>query len=310
MSERVFVALGTASQVPTRWRNHSGYFLRWDDEGILFDPGEGTQRQMIGAGVSVSEITRIFISHFHGDHCLGLAGIIQRLSLDNVQHPVHVYYPASGQQYYDNLRHAAIFHDTTILIDHPISESGKIFENDKFMLETKLLDHSVETWGLRLQERDDVTFIPEKLAAFGISGPDIRLLRAQGWIDLADGRRVELTDVSNPRFGQSFAFVIDTRLCPAANELADNVDMLVCEATFLSDRSAEAARYGHMTASDAASLARASGADLLILTHFSQRYPSTAPFLEEAAAIHANVIAVRDGERVPIPHRQRVITSL
>ena len=85
--------------------------------------------------------------------------------------------------------------------------------------------------------------------------------------------------------------------------------MLVCEATFLSDRSGEAAQYGHMTASDAASLARTSRADILILTHFSQRYPSTVPFIEEAAPIHANVIAVRDGERVPLPHRQRQLTS-
>ncbi|MEP6923654.1 MAG: MBL fold metallo-hydrolase, partial [Pyrinomonadaceae bacterium] len=84
MSIRKFVALGTASQVPTRERNHNGYFLRWDEHGFLFDPGEGTQRQMTLAGVSASEITKIFITHFHGDHCLGLPGVMQRLSLDRV----------------------------------------------------------------------------------------------------------------------------------------------------------------------------------------------------------------------------------
>ena len=99
MSSRRFIALGTASQVPTRERNHNGYFLRWDAEGFLFDPGEGTQRQMIFADVTASQITKIFITHFHGDHCLGLAGVLQRLSLDRVPQTVQIFYPASGEKY-------------------------------------------------------------------------------------------------------------------------------------------------------------------------------------------------------------------
>ena len=90
-SSRVFIALGTSSQVPTRQRNHNGYFVRWDASGLLFDPGEGTQRQMIFANVSASAITHILITHFHGDHCLGLAGILQRLSLDRVPHTVRIF---------------------------------------------------------------------------------------------------------------------------------------------------------------------------------------------------------------------------
>src|ERR1041385_4101660 len=88
MSIREAVFLGTASQVPTRTRNHNALFLFWDDLGILFDPGEGTQRQMVHAGIAATQITHIAITHFHGDHCLGLAGIIQRLSLDRVERPV------------------------------------------------------------------------------------------------------------------------------------------------------------------------------------------------------------------------------
>ena len=88
MSVRELVVLGTASQVPTRYRNHNAYLLRWDGEGFLFDPGEGTQRQLIHAGISSPDITKICITHFHGDHCLGLAGISQLLSLDGCPHPV------------------------------------------------------------------------------------------------------------------------------------------------------------------------------------------------------------------------------
>ena len=82
VSNRELVILGTASQAPTRSRNHNGYFLRWDDEGLLFDPGEGTQRQMLFAGVTASQITRICVTHLHGDHCLGLPGVLARMSLD------------------------------------------------------------------------------------------------------------------------------------------------------------------------------------------------------------------------------------
>ena len=97
MPARELVVLGTSSAVPTRTRNHNGHLLRWDGAGLLLDPGEGTQRQMTFAGVSASQITKIFITHFHGDHCLGLAGVVQRFSLDRVAHEVEIYYPEYGR---------------------------------------------------------------------------------------------------------------------------------------------------------------------------------------------------------------------
>src|SRR6516225_6642688 len=108
MSPRELVIFGTASQAPTRSRNHNGYLLRWDGEGFLFDPGEGTQRQLLFAGVSAGHITRICITHFHGDHCLGLPGVLARMSLDRVAHPVDAVYPAQNQEVFTRLRHAAL----------------------------------------------------------------------------------------------------------------------------------------------------------------------------------------------------------
>ncbi len=104
MADRELVVLGTASQAPTRDRNHNGYLLRWDGEGVLFDPGEGTQRQFTLAGVSPATVGRVCITHFHGDHCLGLPGMLMRLALDGGRLPVPVHYPASGQQYFERLR--------------------------------------------------------------------------------------------------------------------------------------------------------------------------------------------------------------
>ena len=126
MSNRELVVLGTASQAPTRSRNHNGYFLRWDDEGLLFDPGEGTQRQMLFAGVTASQITRICVTHFHGDHCLGLPGVLQRISLDQVPHAVEVCYPAESQEVFGRLRHASLFRDRLQLRERPVGQDGPV----------------------------------------------------------------------------------------------------------------------------------------------------------------------------------------
>lgn len=300
MSTRKFIALGTASQVPTRQRNHNGYFLKWDAEGILFDPGEGTQRQMIFANVAASEITKICITHFHGDHCLGLAGVIQRLSLDKVKHAVEVYYPASGQEYFDRLKTASIFYNTANIQPRPITAPGIIFRNSNFLLETQLLAHTAESWGYRWQELDSVTMLPEKLATFGICGADVGKLKAQGSLEV-NGQFISLAQVSMPKRGKVVAFVMDTGMCAAAISLAQEADLLVCESTYLSSETTEAESRGHLTAQQAATIAREANAKLLVLTHFSQRYNSVDEFVREAYAIHPNVIAVQDGDVVTIP---------
>src|SRR6266545_1026699 len=152
MSARELVVLGTASQAPTRQRNHNGYFLRWDNEGFLFDPGEGTQRQMLLAGIPCSAISRICITHFHGDHCLGLPGIIQRLSLDRVAHPVDVYFPAGGEAYFERLRGASIFEEAVELRIHAVKEEGPVERVGGLSLIAGRLRHRVEALGWRLEE--------------------------------------------------------------------------------------------------------------------------------------------------------------
>ncbi len=304
MSARKFIALGTASQVPTRRRNHNGYFLKWDDEGILFDPGEGTQRQMILANVAASEITKICITHFHGDHCLGLAGVIQRLSLDRVAHAVEVYYPASGQKYFEHLQDASIFRNTANIQPRPITAPGIICRNHNFTLETQRLNHTVESWGYRWQEIDTVTMLPEKLAALGIRGAEVGHLKKRGTLE-KNGQTISLAHVSVPKAGQSVVFVMDTGMCEAAISLARNADLLICESTYLASEQTEAESRGHLTAQQAATIAREAGANLLVLTHFSQRYHTVDDFLREALAVHLNVLAVQDGDVVAMPKKQR-----
>lgn len=296
MSTRELVVLGTASQVPTRFRNHNGYLLLWDGHGILFDPGEGTQRQMTFASVRAMQITRICITHFHGDHCLGLAGIIQRISLDRVPHTVPIHYPASGQVYLDRLRHASIFDDQAHIEERPLHEPG-IQDHGNPVLVARPLAHTVESWGYRIQEAPSVHFLPERLAALGVVGPAIGRLMREGKIEV-NGRWIGIEEVSEQKPGAAIAFVMDTKPCDAAIELAQGADLLVAESTYLESERREAHERGHMTARDAAEIARTAGAKRLVLTHFSQRYPSVEPFLEEAGKIHPEVVAAHDGSRI------------
>ncbi|WP_427116940.1 ribonuclease Z [Pseudarthrobacter scleromae] len=294
---RQLVVLGTASQVPTRTRNHNGYLLRWDGEGLLFDPGEGTQRQMIHAGVSANMITRICLTHVHGDHCFGLPGVLSRMALDAVPHPVHLHFPSSGG---DVVR--ALVSVSTPGVDlrlHPHGEGGPVADG----LEVQPLKHRIETYGYRLVEPDGRTLLPERLQAAGISGPDTGRLQRQG--SLAG---VRLDDVSAARPGQRFAFVMDTAPCRGAEELADGVDLLVAESTFADDDAGLAGQYRHLTAGQAGELAAHAGARTLVLTHFSARYGGDATLLSAQARARAGtaaVIAAEDLQRIGFPRRRR-----
>ncbi len=301
MSVRELVVLGTASQAPTRRRNHNGYLLRWDGEGILFDPGEGTQRQLTFAGVAPSTITRICLTHLHGDHCLGLPGVVQRLSLDQVTHPVELHYPAAGEEFVDRLLHASAFRATADVRRRP-AEDGTVVALAAGRLIARGLAHPVPTLGWRLEEPDGRRMLPDRLAAAGIEGPAIGRLQREGSLEVG-GRRVTLEAMSEPRRGQRMAFVMDTGWCDAALALAEGVDLLVCESTFLSSEADQAREYAHLTAAQAARLARDAGARRLVLTHFSRRYPDPQAFLQEAAPIFADVVVAEDLDRIPVPPR-------
>jgi ribonuclease Z len=298
---RELTVLGTASQVPTRHRNHNGYLLRWDTEAILFDPGEGTQRQMLMAGVAASELTRICITHFHGDHSLGLPGVVQRISLDRVPHPVVAHFPAGGKDFYDRLRHATSFYDNADIRPEPVG-AGFAVRTAVGRLEALPLRHPIETYGYRLVEPDGRRMLPDRLAVHGITGPAVGELQRTG-----RSGDVTLDEVSAPRPGQRFAFVMDTGLCDNVYALAEGADLLVIESTFLASEQALATHVGHLTAGQAGQVARQSGVRTLVLTHFSQRYPDATAFLDEARAeFDGEIVVAEDLARVPVPARPAV----
>lgn len=293
LTARDLTILGCSSQQPTRLRNHGAYLLRWNAEGFLFDPGEGTQRQFIFADIAPPTVTRIFVSHFHGDHCLGLGSMLMRLNLDRVNHPIHCYYPASGKRYFDRLRFGTIYHDTLEVIEHPVESEGVVHDDGRFKIEARFLRHGVDNLAWRIQEADTYKFDAEKLKAYGVRGPSVALLEKEGSL-MIEGKKVTLDQVASLRQGDVFAVVIDTRYTENAVEAARGAKLLLCESTYLEEHRALAEAHFHLTAKQAAQIALEAGAKKLILTHYSARYRDLEPFELEARLIFPNTFAADD----------------
>jgi ribonuclease Z len=305
VSARELVVLGTASQVPTRTRAHHAAFLRWDRHGILLDPGEGAQRQMTLAGVTASSITRICITHAHGDHCLGLAGVLQRMSLDDVAGPVDVHAPVAALPYVTRLRDATAYYQHVTDVRIHGERPGLVADHEGLRIRAAELSHRIPTLGYRFEEPDGRTLLPERLEAAGVRGADRSRLQRVGRIEVG-GRTVHLEDVSRPRPGQSAALVMDTRWCDGALELADGVDLLVVEATFLESEQELAEAYGHLTAAQAARLAVEADVGRVVLTHISQRYPTNEGHLAEARRVAPDLelTVASDLDRIALPKRR------
>lgn len=304
MSDAELVVLGTASQAPTRHRNHNGYALRWGGQMVFFDPGEGFQRQCTIAGIAIARADAVCLTHFHGDHCLGLPGLIARRGMDRCPEPLQIFYPADGEEYYEKLRTCTAGTMQPLLTAQPtdaadgqsLVEAGTVGD---LRVAVAALDHRVTTQGYRLSLPGGRRFVPEKLAAVGLEGPVVGELQRAGVVEGPRGR-VVLRDVSEETPERSFAFVMDTRNCSGARLLAQGVDMLVCESTFLESERQLADDYAHMTAADAGKLAAEAGAKKLVLTHFSARYSDMAAFATEAGAFHPNVVVANDFDHIPL----------
>lgn len=292
------VVLGTASQTPTKTRNHNGYLLRIGAEAVLFDPGEGTQRQLSFAGISSSAITHICITHFHGDHVYGLPGMLSRMALETPGRQVHIHYPIEGE---DTLNHlvGSVLHLNLSVERHGHTGSGVAFESSDFTISHAPLRHRVPTLGWRVEEPARYRMDTDKLDEYGLHGRVVGELLSVGHVTV-DDKVIMLDQVAQLKQGRSMAVVMDTAWCINAIELARDVDVMLCESTFLASEAELAAQVLHLTAEQAAQLASEANAKLLVLTHFSKRYSQPEQFYNEAVRYHNNVIIARDLQRISI----------
>ena len=291
--------LGTSSMVPTKERNQIAVFLSYGSEGILFDCGEGTQRQFKIAGISLTKVTKILISHWHGDHVLGLPGLIQSLSSMNYAGKLEIYGPVGTKKRMEKMFEAFVFDKRLDFVAKEVKH-GIFFENEEFQLEAYLLEHGIETLGYRFFEKEKRKIDMKKIKKFGIPvGPLLGKLQKGQKIE-HNGKKIEPDDVTYIVNGKKIAYVTDTILCDNCYKVADDTDILICEATYSSELVDKSEEYGHMTAKQAASIANKSNVKQLVLIHFSARYKNTQELEEDARSIFDNVICAKDFMKIEL----------
>jgi len=293
------IFLGTSSMVPTKERNHSSILLLYEDEGILFDCGEGTQRQLRFAGIKPTRITKIFITHWHGDHVLGLPGLIQTLGSSEYSRVLKIYGPSGTKQRFAAMLEAFAFEEK-IELDIFEIESGVVFEDERFYVETMPLEHSIETLGYNFIEKPRRKIRVDLIKNLGIpEGPILGKLQNNKSIEWK-GKTVTPEEATFLEGGKKITFLTDTVLTDNCIKLAKEADLLVCEATYLSTMEEKAEKYKHMTAKQAAFIANRANVKKLVLTHFSQRYKTTLEVEEDARDNFNNIICAEDFMRIKI----------
>jgi ribonuclease Z len=307
------VFLGTSAGVPTRARNVSCVALRLPQRGEvwLFDCGEGTQHQILRSELKFSQITRIFITHLHGDHLFGLMGLLATCGMAGHAQHISLYGPPGLEEYVrENSRRSEI-HFSYPLELHTV-KAGIIFEDEEFSVICSPLKHRVTTYGYRVEEKDRAgTFDVERARALGIpAGPLYGRLKRGEQVTLADGRVIDGRTLCGPtERGRRVVYCTDTIYCESAIELAKGADLLIHEATFAQADEALARQSMHSTTLMAARVALAAEASQLIMTHFSPRYLKgntiePEQLLLEAREIFPQTEMARDFMTYDVPGRK------
>jgi ribonuclease Z len=299
--------------VPTRARNVSCVALRPAQRGEvwLFDCGEGTQHQLLRSDLNISQITRVFITHMHGDHVLGLMGLLATCGMTAHARSMDIYGPRPIADYVREVSRRTQFQTNYPLEVHEV-EPGLLFEDDEYTVACAPLKHRLPAFGYRVEEKDRPGhFDVERARELGIpSGPLYGKLKRGESIVLDDGRAFEGSDFCGPDLkGRAVVYCTDTTYCRSAVELARDADLLIHEATFAEVDEGLAIRSLHSTAAMAARVATEAGARRLMLTHFSPRYfpgNQTEPedLLREARALFPETEMARDFLSVDVERRE------
>ena len=286
--------LGTAGSWPTKERNASAIALDLERELVLLDCGEGTQRQFFQSSVSFMRVRRVFITHFHGDHFLGLPGLVQSMNLNNRSEPLDIYGPPDAREVVDHALTLGYFTQRFPIAVHPL-QPGESVELDGYSVRTAHAEHPVPAIAYRLEEGPKRGRFDGALArSLGVEGSDFRRLEAGESIRVGP-RVIQPSDVmGEPRAGRSIVYTGDTAPSDAVRRLAHRATVLVHEATAAKEIEAEANQWGHSSARQAAEIATAAEVRTLFLTHFSSRYKELEPLESEARIVFAGSHAARD----------------
>lgn len=297
--------LGTAGSVPTPNRNLPAIFMKRQNEQIMFDCGEGTQRQMIRAQTGFHKKLKILISHLHGDHVLGIPGLFQTMALMDRKKKVEVYGPVGIKQFLDCSKDVLKFG-----LSFPVEifeiNPGVICEEKEYSIKAIKSSHTEESLSFGFFEKPRPgKFYPEKAKKLGV--PEGRLwsdLQKGETVTLSSGKTIKPLDICGPmRRGRKIIYTGDTRPIKNFAIFASKADLLIHESTFDDSLIEKAIADGHSTPSQAAKLAKKAEVKKLVLTHISARYPNTEILLEQAKKIFPNTIIANDLLELEMPFR-------
>lgn len=280
------VFLGSGGSWPTKDRNLSSVALKMNGDIILFDCAEGTQRQLFQSSFNFMHVNMILISHFHGDHFLGLPGLIQSMYLNDRKRPLHILGPKGTTETVRNLLSIGFFSPTFDILTKDLKDKDEInFEN--YTIKARDADHDVPALAFSVEEtKRKGRFHPEKALALGVpEGPLFRNLQNGEAVQI-NGKTIKPEDVMGaPRKGRKVVYSGDTRPSEAIGEMAKNCDVLIHDSTLSSELEEKAQKYGHSSTTQAAKIAKVANAKVLFLTHISPRYDDPQKLEDEAKKI-------------------------
>ena len=299
------VFLGTSGSWPTPKRNVSAIAVKRGPEVLLFDCGEGTQRQFMLSNLSFMQVTRVFLTHFHGDHFLGLPGLVQSMSMNGRERELLVYGPRGTEDLVETLVNIGHFKSAFPVVARGV-KGGEEVDCGEYVVRAIEASHTVPATGYVLEEGiRPGRFSLEKAKALGIpEGPLFSRLQ-EGQTVTVDGQAIPPDRVLGPpRRGRKIVYTGDTLPSNRILEAARDADVLIHDATADTALEEKANRYGHSTGRQAAEIARDANVRTLILTHVSPRYEDTASILADAKAVFPNVYMAEDFFEYETPYRE------
>lgn len=290
--------LGTGSSTPTAQRNHTGMYLQFGKENILVDCGEGIQRQFRKAKLNPCKLTKILITHWHGDHTLGLVGLLETLAMSEYSKKLKIYGPKGTkgkiklfEKIYGNFK-----------IDIEIKEvSGKFLEEKEFFIESARMTHGIPTNAYSVVTKDKLRLDKTKLKKLKIPNSPLLGKLQEGKNINYKGEKIKSKDVSYIQKGKKMTFILDTLMNENALKISENSDVLICESSFLSKEGEKIKEYKHLTAKQAATIAKKSKSKKLFLIHISQKHEKNKiEVLADAKQVFKDTTIPKDLDKILI----------
>lgn len=296
MTEIIF--LGTSDAIPSKERNHTSILLSYKNENILIDCGEGTQRQLRIAEINPCKITKLLITHWHGDHVLGIPGLLQTLSFSGYNKTLFIYGPKGTKEFMNQMMKTFAFQKNFEIKVEEVS--GKFFETEDFYLEAEKMSHAIPCNAYNFVKKGLLKIDKKKLEKTGISGPIVKKLK-EGKDVIFNGKKFLAKDLTYKEDEKKISFVFDTSFNERIVPFVKNSDLLICESTFGEELEEKAEEYKHLSVKKTAEIAKKSNSKKLILTHISQRYSKNPKkILTSAKKIFKNSVLANDFDKFEI----------